>query len=319
MDAPIVPGRNYVYCGSFQLAWNELQESIVKAPIQLEGSPAMAAILNAQRFHESDLSPDCYLAMAGRVEDGIAGKVRRALAERFPAAKAEVPDARTDKGFYAYAYLQKALPFREAFDRLPEPVLFASSAGQAAVACFGFSDFSVRKPRDLALQDQVRILYYKSDNEFVIQLNTASTADELMLAKVPSEPTLRETIAAVRRSVEEEPDLGRDARLGQGESLIVPVVALNVERTYAELLGRGLQNPGWEAYEVTQACQVTRFRLDETGAHLASEGIVGIAGLTEQPRRFVFDKPFLVCLTQKGAKAPYFALWVESAEVLEKR
>jgi len=30
----------------------------------------------------------------------------------------------------------------------------------------------------------------------------------------------------------------------------------------------------------------------------------------------IFDKPFLVVLRREGAKAPYFALWVDNAELL---
>jgi len=38
--------------------------------------------------------------------------------------------------------------------------------------------------------------------------------------------------------------------------------------------------------------------------------------LKELPRRFVFDKPFLLYLKQKGRPYPCFALWAENAELM---
>ncbi|HEY5313758.1 MAG TPA: hypothetical protein VIK18_14620, partial [Pirellulales bacterium] len=31
-DGPIVPGRNYVYCATFQLAWDKLREQVDSKP-----------------------------------------------------------------------------------------------------------------------------------------------------------------------------------------------------------------------------------------------------------------------------------------------
>ena len=30
MEEPIVPGKNLIYCSTFQIAWNELQENLIK-------------------------------------------------------------------------------------------------------------------------------------------------------------------------------------------------------------------------------------------------------------------------------------------------
>lgn len=65
--------------------------------------------------------------------------------------------------------------------------------------------------------------------------------------------------------------------------------------------------------------QSVRFRLDEYGAILKSQaaGVVKCAvKQRKKPRQFVFDKPFLILLERKGAGQPYFALWVDNAELL---
>jgi len=102
------------------------------------------------------------------------------------------------------------------------------------------------------------------------------------------------------------------------ESLIVPVVSLNVRRKYTELIDRHLKSEGHTDLYVTEASQGIRFRLDEAGAKLSSEAEFAIGAESEGPRHFVFDKPFLLHLNQKDSNAPYFAIWIETAEVLEK-
>lgn len=49
--------QNRLWVGTFQLAWNELMEGIVKGPIVFVGSKSeLAKQLNKQKFKTSDLS-----------------------------------------------------------------------------------------------------------------------------------------------------------------------------------------------------------------------------------------------------------------------
>lgn len=67
------------------------------------------------------------------------------------------------------------------------------------------------------------------------------------------------------------------------------------------------------------ACQQTiRFRLDECGAVLKSEAAAATksAEALDEPRQFVFDRPFLILLERREAANPYFALWVDNPELL---
>jgi len=76
-EETISPGRNGVYCATFQLAWNEMQDALVKGPILLEDDPPMVELLNRRSFETSDLADDCYLASAGTVKSGIVERLRQ--------------------------------------------------------------------------------------------------------------------------------------------------------------------------------------------------------------------------------------------------
>ena len=56
-----------------------------------------------------------------------------------------------------------------------------------------------------------------------------------------------------------------------------------------------------------------RKKTDETGAELESKAIF-VSALP--PRKFIFDKPFLLMLIRQDASMPYFVLWVNNADVL---
>ena len=103
------------------------------------------------------------------------------------------------------------------------------------------------------------------------------------------------------------------------ERLVIPLLSLFVERKYTELIGRTLLNPGFTTQFIEDATQLIRFQLDESGAILDAEAAVMTLNGDEpppDPRRFVFDRPFLLYLQQRQAKQPYFVMWVENPEVL---
>ena len=71
---------------------------------------------------------------------------------------------------------------------------------------------------------------------------------------------------------------------------------------------------------ILSALQNIRFELNEKGARLRSESHMAIGCAAspepEAPRMMIFDKPFLVMLARQDAQVPYFALWVENAELM---
>jgi hypothetical protein len=315
----ITPGRNYVYCAAFQLAWNTLQRDVFGEPIRLSGSPQMAADLQqATKLRDEDFPPGAYLVKAGWVRDGIVDQIRKEMNERFPKAAFRVPEGGNPQAAVVYAYLQRSLPFREAFNLFDEVLTFKSKAGDSRVVVFGF--YRLRhSPRDSALRSQVTVLSHVDNDNFVLRLNTAVEDDELVLAKVAPEKTLQATLNGVLRRAASATGKDRSAWVEDNEPLVVPVINVGVIRRYTDLESRAFQNPKWSGLDLSIASQGIRFRLDETGARLESDAYIEAkdAALPE-PRKFIFDKPFLVYLKRRSSEVPYFALWVETAEVLEK-
>jgi hypothetical protein len=60
-----------------------------------------------------------------------------------------------------------------------------------------------------------------------------------------------------------------------------------------------------------------QFKIDEKGAEITSEARQ--EALDGGPSHFHFDRPFLIYLKKRGAKYPFFVMWVDNAELLSKQ
>jgi hypothetical protein len=341
LEAEITTGQNLLYCASFQVAWDQIVDDMVGEPLQLEGEPATAQGLNKGLVGKKDIAEDCYLAMAGFGRDGIVEQVKKALREKFNRSPGLDLNLNSPDDILAYAYLEKSIPFDTEFDTLEDSLLF--SDGQAVAA------FGVEEPVEAAAQ--VLILDYQHPDEFIIKLQASPTlgdeflfgraapdrpriTDDIILAKVAPQATLRETVDTVLdRSSDEGRERARMAarRAGQGSRLLsprldpqcevlrIPKIDLDVQHRYSELLHKLWLNEGFEEYRLSKAVQAIKFKLNEKGAELSSEaGMVAYLGVAQEPRKFIFDKPFLLCLKEREARYPYLAIWIDNSELLVK-
>ena len=268
---PIKPGRNYVYCATFQLAWDEFRGLLSGDPL-LKGRPSVAAGLNGSAFPRSSLSPASYVARAGLVSERIRDKIIAEMGEKFPGVSPSLSNASTPNDLIVYSFLQKNLPFEVRFDRVSEPLLFHGAGGDAKVASFGFKELAGASSETAKLMDQVDVLHYQSDDEFVLRLRPKT--DEIVLAKIRPGVTLEDTLRAVQELIGTPPKKVGRPRLEEKDKLLIPRLGFNILRRYGELIDRHLENPGKEDWRIREAKQAVRFLLNEYGARLESEVVL---------------------------------------------
>ena len=203
LDAEITRGKNLVCCATFQIAWNQLADEIIKAPIELEGNSLVVQALNKRQFTKQDISQDCYLAVAGFGRDGIVKQIEQGLKEKFHRESQFDFTLISPDNIVAYAYLEKALPFDTRFDVFGRPLIFNDGIG---VQSFGIE-------KGDAAADQVIVLDYRHLDDFILKLQGSPRVDnklkfgasverpritdEIILAKVTPQSTLLKTIDAV--------------------------------------------------------------------------------------------------------------------------
>jgi hypothetical protein len=321
LEVQILPGTNLIWCGTFQLAWNEACTlaggDLHLANLQngsLTQNP-VAAALNKHAFTEDCIDVDGYVAMAGFTKDNIHQKFEDVVKEKLKFSPQLVSHrglATRREDFETYAALRKSLSFPVPFERLDDSFRFANKQ----VRAFGIAN---AKSHDEARYSEVLILDYQSPENFIVELKTTPAGDRLLLAKVHPKDTLGELVAEIRtRAANYQPQPA-----GTNDVIEVPKIGFDILREYAEIENRWLVPLGRNVAPdlfVRSAMQSIKFDMDERGVELRSEAHMTLGCSAEQvpvrPHIMIFDRPFLLMLERTGARTPYFVLWVDNPEIL---
>jgi hypothetical protein len=319
---PLAAETNVLWCASFQLAWNETCDLVGEDLHFGDDEPPMVAWLNTRTFTKHHLDEPSYVAVAGFVRDDIHGRIERELRKRFKgqATPRYIPSKTLTprpQDIVAYSYLFKNLEFSVPFERLTKPIVFQG----VQLPCFGVGEDYRREHADML--EQVIILDYRTEDDFIVELQTKGEHDVLILAKVQPAQTLDETIRTVRTRIAHADPVSP----GPSDILKVPKLNFDITRNYREIEGRILvvSNPAVARDLILlSALQNIRFQLDEKGVRLRSESHLAFgcsASPSPPPPKhvMVFDKPFLIMLHRRDADAPYFACWVATPELLDRR
>ena len=318
MNTPIIPNRNIVWCSSFQLAWNEMKDMVIKNPIQVSGAEGISQRLNNANQQKSDLSEDSYYVAAGKTSDNIQEKIRSDMARRFPSV--EVPEFGPNDVLVAFSYLETYVKFREPYRQYDKAMFFTDSAGnRTPVNSFGVWDGFQRRYRPLC--KQIDILYCKMDEddgviEFALDLCKHTEPYQLVVAITEPNESLEHTILELQRKIKSFQKDAANTHLAQFDKvdiLQVPEMYWDITHHFAELEGKFLSNDGYQSLWISKALQMIRFRLDRTGALLESKATFAVGAI---PKIFSLDRPFLIYLRKRDADQPFFAMWVDNAELL---
>jgi hypothetical protein len=323
-DTPIPPDTNLLWCGTFQLAWNEAIK-LVGEKLQFENQPPIVGLLNRQDFTANDLDPASYVALADFERNHVEAEIRAALQKTFHGAASPelippIPPHPGPDDFVAYAYLFKNLAFDYPFTQIPDYGYFCATP-ESTVAYV--KAFTLPKSTEKHFTDaikQVTIFDYQSQDDFVIKLKTRAQGDELILAKVTPCTTLSATIDSVLKRIA----TGKRENTGPRDVLIIPELNYDLRKDFSELEGLVL-TPGPSAkikskLVLAKAEQLVRFQLNEKGAVLKSEAVMvmgpGAAPLRIDWHIMIFNKPFLILMKRADSPQPYFAMWVGNASLL---
>jgi len=324
LDSPCPPGKNVIWCSSFQLAWNEVKDNVIHAPLQVIGAEETAARLNAAKQSTSDLDPKSFYVAGGWIKDGIVGKIKKDMAAKFRSHV--LPDFNDyDVGILAYSYLTARVPFKHPFRQADEGLTFTDSQGiQTRVAGFGLWRAYLRRYKNI--REQVEVLYvrWKDANrpeemaEYALDLCRHSEPYQAVVARVEPKGSLAEMLEHVRTQIadfEKQPRRAVDSRCGANDELRVPELFWRIDHRFKELTDKTVTNAS-PPMPIVEALQTIEFRLDRCGAVLESDSMLAV---TASPRYFEFNRPFLVYMQKRGVEQPFFVMWVDNAELLVRR
>jgi hypothetical protein len=96
----------------------------------------------------------------------------------------------------------------------------------------------------------------------------------------------------------------------------VPDIIFNINHRFSELEGQYYANKSLEGYQLGSAQQDILFRLDRNGADLEAEAEQ--LKYLSSSMDYIVNRPFLVYMKNRDTNTPYFAMWVDNAELLDK-
>jgi hypothetical protein len=315
LDTPIPEGKSAVWCASFQMAWERLKRDVTKGPVRLTGAQQIAKRLNdAPTVADTVKEEDVYTA-GGFVRDGIGDEIRQEMARRFPnetvAELKEFPG-----GAVLYAYLRAAVKFTHPFLENARPLEFEAADGnKTSVHSFGLPYDLSRRP---SVAKQIEILHATQNKRhqietFVLDPSKTTSPYQVLVACIPRQPTLAAMLADVEKRIAgpNDEELTRPFRTSFLDWMTIPHVRFRITHHFEELEGKVMPDQG---ATLARALQLIDFRLDAAGATLTSQSIIEPKS---DPRWFYAKRPFLIVMRKRGTTRPFFALWVENAELLE--
>ncbi len=293
--------NNTIWCGTFQLIWNDLKNDLAKQDIVFNPQLKVVENLNKETFKTTDISDKYYYKKVGTPSIALKEEIEKAIKDKFNETSDILDDFdwenRDPKDYFLYAMLKKEFQFEKAFEELEN----GKFGEYENVKYFGIKEESEE------LKNQVNVLYYNSKDDFGVKLKTKQE-DEVILCKNPKGNTFKEIYEDILR--QEEKYKG-DKNIQEGEILKVPNIKIKEKNEFSEIEYKDFSFSNGDIYKIEKAIQTIEFELDRTGGKIKSEAGMMVQYesemMVDEIRDFSIDNTFAIFLKEKGKDRPYFA------------
>lgn len=316
---PLPAGQNGLWCCCFNAAWQELR-SVNGGPLALAGAEGLSGLLDRGPDPRGYLpAADLYTA-AGRVRDGVVGRISRELPQRFPQMSPPDFSGLAPAAALAYAALDLALPFAHPYQEGKKALEFTGGDGQKRpVRYFGLG---LREENDLGkLWKQPLVLFDTREDgrpntpgEFALDLDQSSSPYQLIVARLGRPSSLGAGLAQLEEALAAALRAGKaNEALEESNKILMPEMAWRIRHQAAELLGQEIGAGKLAGEPLAAAVTEIGFRLDRSGARLQAQSWMITQG---RGSVYAFDGPFLLVLRLRTGGQPVLVLWVDNAELL---
>jgi hypothetical protein len=302
-----------------QLAWEALKEKIGEN-VKLSKNIICLRDLNSNSY-SNQINAEDYIALYGTPQD-VRTEIKKQMLEKFGQ---NVSEEKLPQGgsYLLYSYLQKHLPFK-----MPFQSGTLKFKNQKVQSFFG-NEYETNKQAELVFYGLEDGLQNFEKDAFIIRLNTKDKDEEIIIAKMQPEKTLKATYEKVNKlaskgeySVEaysknygEKASMSFPIQMGSDSYFEIPKFDFKINHSFTELIGNNIIQLD---KNIDDAQQMVRFKLDEYGAALKSETVIYDSIPAFNLPWFKVNDRFLIYIKQKNAKLPYLVIWVDNSEILIK-
>lgn len=305
LNKKMISNTSYIYCGSSTLMWQSFAGYLGEKP---KAKSKTVSKLNDELIFKPCLEDMFWVAGTGRYSDNIVDSINVQLDRKFD--KDWAPNVSSENPLLSYAHLEKNIVYEKP---LPDHFSQRAFAGDNIVDYFGI-DFDDPKSK----RNDVLVYDYKNQNDFIVQVKTKDSLDEVYFAKIPIQSNLFDQYSTVLKRV----GMGNVEQFSGNDLLQIPFIELDTVYPYRELEGLNYKNVKIPVGGVPMSVQQSiQFEINERGMSLVSTmaQIMEFAAFEiTEPRALLFNEPFLIVMKRKHAEQPYFLYWVNGAEFMQR-
>ena len=298
---------NKVWCGTFNLVWNDFMNDVIGGKIEFEDGPSnLADELNKQSFTEDQLNPNSYYKKQGLATTELKTEIEKGIKEKFNENSKILDKVEWDNpyGYVLYCMLKKEFNYLEKFPTLDDATFKDS---QEKVKYFG-----IEPDTEQSASKNVDILFYNSKTDFAIKLKTKE-GEEVYLYRTTGDGKSFDD--NYNEMIEKSNNYTGNKTWDENDVLMIPFIKVQDEINYDELCGRFIKGTQWY---IRQALQTIDFELNNYGGSVKSEALIDALkqSVSNTNREFIFDDDFILYLKEDDKEKPYFALKVDNSDVL---
>jgi len=298
--------NNTLWCGTFNLIWNDLKEQLAKQDIVFTPQPEIVNNLNKGTFTTENLNENNYIKKYGPFTFSFKKEIEEEIQKKFN-EKSDILDDfawmdEPTEDYFFYAMLKKEFYFPKVFTKL-EKGTFKNTKN--------VNYFGINSETSEEVYSQVKVLYYKNEKDFAVKLIT-NEGEEVLLARGIEKTTFKEIWEDL-----EEKSKTESRSFTKGDTLKIPVLNLKIKKEFTELENKDFNFSDGKEYYIEKALQTISLELNEKGGKIKSEAgmlVKDNSGIGIAHRKFHFDDDFVIFLKEKDKKLPYFAAKIEDIE-----
>jgi hypothetical protein len=206
--------------------------------------------------------------------------------------------------YFFYSMLYRKFKYPKQFDKLDN-----SDFGEEKNVQY----FGITNDTHELVDRQMKVLYYKTENDFAIKINT-DTNDEIIFYKNPKGDNFKAIYDNMNKEAEK---YNGSTWFKAQDTFKAPYLKFDEERDYTELAGKQFKTKDKNTATIAKALQSVKLFIDEKGGEVKSEAgmdlmLNAIAHKEEDgPRRFYLDNTFAMFLKECDKDMPYFAVRVD--------
>ena len=298
---------NKVWCGTFNLVWNDFMNDVIGEKIEFEDGPSeLADELNKQSFTVNELNPNSYFKTQGVATFDFKSQIENGIKQKFNEDSKILDKVEWGNSdvYVLYAMLKKEFNYLEKFPTLKDNT-FGNS--EEKVKYFGIEPDTLQ-----TASKNIEILFYNSKEDFAIKLKTKEN-EEVYLYKTTGENKSFEE--NYQEMMKKQAQYTGDKKWNRIDILNIPFIKISDEINYDELCGRMIKGTNWY---IRQAIQTIDFELNNYGGSVKSEALIEALkeAVFKKGREFIYNADFILYLKEEDKDKPYFALKVDGTDIL---